>query len=92
MSVAAAEVQITGQVQGVGFRWYTTQRADSHAVTGWVRNNADGSVTVYAEGGRGAIESFLSELRSGPSSARVTDMDIDWREYTGNYNGFGIKH
>jgi acylphosphatase len=92
MKTAAANVTIEGYVQGVGFRWFAMQRAKSHNVAGWVRNNRDGSVSVYAEGDRGNVEAFLDDVRNGPASARVTNVDIDWQEYRGEHTGFTIKH
>lgn len=52
-----------GRVQGVGFRATTRGIARGFAVTGWVRNEADGSVRLEVQGDRGEIEAFLAELR-----------------------------
>ena len=43
------QLTISGQVQGVGFRWGTLQLAKQLGITGFVRNQADG--TVYVEAG-----------------------------------------
>jgi len=92
VKLAGAIVTVKGEVQGVGFRWWALKRAHLRGVTGWVRNNRDGSVTALAEGERGALDAFIDDLREGPSLAVVRAVDIDWQEYTGTYAGFDITH
>lgn len=62
---------VSGRVQGVGFRWFAVRAAERHGVGGWVRNLADGSVEVEAEGPPAAVEDFLVEIRRGPPAGRV---------------------
>ena len=53
--------QITGAVQGVGLRWRVRHAAQALGLTGWVRNNGDGSVTLELQGSEAAIDrAFLS--------------------------------
>lgn len=52
-------VRFTGRVQGVGFRMTAQAVARELGLTGWVRNEADGSVTMEAQGEAGALESCL---------------------------------
>ena len=57
-----------GRVQGVGFRATARQIADRYPLTGWVRNDPDGTVVVEAQGAPAEIELFvidLSERMSG---------------------------
>lgn len=67
--------RVTGRVQGVGFRWWTRNTADSLGVRGTVRNCPDGSVEVHAEGSEEAIEYLERRLRKGPSAARVEALE-----------------
>jgi acylphosphatase len=53
-----------GRVQGVGFRWTTHDIAQRHPVTGFVRNQPDGTVELVAQGAPAAIEAFLAEVES----------------------------
>src|SRR3954465_14191733 len=66
---------VRGRVQGVGFRWFVEREAHILGVAGWVRNNADGSVEVFAIGSREQLEGLRARLRSGPRAARVDDVD-----------------
>jgi acylphosphatase len=68
-------VAVRGRVQGVGFRWFVCQRARRLGVSGWVRNAADGSVEVVAQGRKAAIEQLLSDLGQGPPGAEVRAVD-----------------
>ncbi|UCG62626.1 MAG: acylphosphatase [Candidatus Zixiibacteriota bacterium] len=92
MSSVAAELKVRGRVQGVGYRYYCYRRALGLNLTGWARNNADGSVSARVEGERGAIEEFIKELKVGPSWASVTDVEVNWSNFTGKYKGFDISY
>ena len=70
----AIQARVTGQVQGVAFRWYTQERAQQLGVVGWVRNEVDGSVLVHAEGDDDAVDALVEWCRHGPPAARVRDL------------------
>lgn len=65
---------VVGRVQGVGFRWFAREAADSLGVTGWVRNRADGAVEAEAEGTTEALDEFERRLRTGNPNARVSEI------------------
>lgn len=66
---------VRGRVQGVGFRWFVEREAHLLALSGWVRNNADGSVEVLAQGTHDQLLGLRSRLRQGPRAARVDDVE-----------------
>ena len=68
-------VVVRGRVQGVGFRWFVRERGRALGLTGWVRNLADGSVEVAAEGEPPALERLRMSLRQGPPGADVSSVD-----------------
>ena len=55
----------TGAVQGVGFRWRARHAAQAVGATGWVRNEADGSVTMELQGSEAQIDRVLQALELG---------------------------
>ena len=74
MLTAACRVEITGVVQGVGFRPYVYNLARRHGLTGWVHNHAAG-VSLQAEGPAAALEAFLAALpNEAPPLARIETM------------------
>ncbi|MFB7717341.1 MULTISPECIES: acylphosphatase [unclassified Nocardia] len=77
-----------GQVQGVGFRWWTRSRALELGLTGYARNHRDGRVHVVAEGSRTGCETLLSLLRSGDTPGRVDLVVADWVDAQGGIIGF----
>lgn len=79
---------IHGQVQGVSFRYYCTEKARELGITGWVMNNADGTVEVVAEGIEDNLNDLEHWLHQGSPSARVEAVYITWDEATGDYHGF----
>jgi acylphosphatase len=70
------DIRVVGLVQGVFFRVSTQRSAESLGVTGTVRNDADGSVVIEAEGSDAAIERFVAWCRRGPSRARVDRLVV----------------
>ena len=70
------QARVTGRVQGVSFRWYTQQQARSLGVSGWVRNEPDGSVLLHAEGDDAAVDALVAWCRTGPSLAKVAHVSV----------------
>ncbi len=71
MSDKAVRIQVFGRVQGVGFRYFTRQRAMELGLRGRASNLADGSVEVFAVGESSDVEQLIQWLRQGPPSAAV---------------------
>jgi acylphosphatase len=82
---------ISGLVQGVGYRWFVTRKAQEYNLTGYVRNLYSGDVEVEVEGYKPMILDFARDLKVGPRSGQVTDMKIDWGEYEGRYGNFDVR-
>lgn len=74
--MAAVQARITGRVQGVAFRWHTQEEALRLGVTGWVRNEVDGSVLLHAEGDDVAVSDLVAWCHHGPPSARVSHVAV----------------
>lgn len=72
----AATIRIYGRVQGVGFRYYTDREARRLGIAGFVQNKPDGSVYIEAEGEEAAMELFIQWCRTGPTWARVREIEI----------------
>jgi acylphosphatase len=71
----AALVRITGKVQGVSFRVWTRDQAAHLGLTGWVRNEKDGSVVALIAGSDAAIKAMLERFGQGPSGASVSRVE-----------------
>ncbi len=80
---------VSGRVQGVGFRYFVMEAAQQRNLTGWVRNRFDGRVEVLAEGPYEALNELLNQLRLGPRSAFVSNVDYEWLPATGEFRRFG---
>ena len=78
---------VHGQVQGVGFRWWTRARALELGLTGRAANLADGRVEVVAEGSRQSCEQLLALLNSGGTPGRVDTVATRWSDARGE-SGF----
>ena len=84
------EAIVHGFVQGVFFRHNTRIEAARLGLTGTVRNLADGTVEVVAEGPRDRLDRLLAWLRRGPELADVERVDAEWRDATARYPDFRI--
>ncbi len=80
-----------GRVQGVGFRWHARHAADSLRLTGWVRNEYDGSVTMEIQGEEAAIDMLLQNLGSD-RYIDIRHMDIRTIPVEEGERSFRVKH
>ena len=83
---------ISGRVQGVFFRVETKRAADGFGVLGWVRNRRDGTVEALLEGDRDRAEALLGWCKEGPPYAQVSDVNVDWEAYAGEFTAFDITY
>ena len=91
--VAEARVRllVRGRVQGVGFRYAAREAASECGVAGWVRNLADGSVEIVAQGATTAVERMTGWASRGPRHAAVTGVDVDREAPDPALSGFEIR-
>ena len=88
MVKSRAHVLVSGTVQGVFFRQTTKRQAQSHGVTGWVRNLPDGRVEAVFEGEEPDVQALVNYCRHGPSYARVENFEVNYEAYKAEFNGF----
>ncbi len=79
---------VHGQVQGVGFRWWTRSQALALKLVGSARNMPDGRVEIIAEGPEDALHALLAALRNGESPGRVDKVIERWSDARGGLTGF----
>jgi acylphosphatase len=74
--MVARHLQITGRVQGVGFRYSMQHEAARLGVNGWVRNRRDGSVEALVQGSAEAIAAITEWARRGPPGGQVASLTV----------------
>ena len=84
-------IQIKGRVQGVGFRWSALREAKLRGITGFVKNQYDGSVYIEAEGSREQLLNYLEWCRRGPGAAHVKSVTADPAPLE-NYTDFTVEY
>jgi acylphosphatase len=72
----AVLVRIYGKVQRVGYRRFVLDTAQELGLTGYVKNEKDGSVTVFTQGDDAVVEKFIEMLKSPPQPAHVRSVDV----------------
>ncbi len=89
---ARVHLFIDGRVQGVFYRAFTRNVATKLGLCGWVKNLYDGRVEAVIEGERTLIEEAIQRYRVGPPGAHVSDIEVEWEEFSGKENGFEIRY
>jgi acylphosphatase len=89
-TVSRARIEVSGRVQGVGFRYHTFLKATGLGLSGFVRNQPDGSVYIEAQGEPGAVRQLIEWCHSGPTRADVSAVDYSFLQ-PGDYSSFQIR-
>jgi acylphosphatase len=87
----ARKYLISGQVQGVGFRYFAQRSAARHQVKGYVRNLEDGRVEALAQGQTNSVEAFRDDLAAGPRYSQVDEIEEIVLEPNQTYSSFRIE-
>ena len=87
---ARVSLLISGRVQGVFFRLKTKEEAGKLGLTGWVKNNGDGSVEILAEGDKDKLDELIDWCKKGPQHAQVDKVAFDWQQFNGEFKDFKI--
>ena len=87
-------IKVFGQVQGVGFRYHSRQKARELSLVGWVCNASDGTVEILAQGEKADLEKFVEWVKAGPGlSAKVERVEISFQPIRGGiYADFAIRN
>jgi len=89
--IVARKFIVRGQVQGVGFRFFTQRAAARHQVSGYVKNLPDGAVESLAQGNETAVEGFKHDITAGPIHAEVREIEELVIEPNNFYSSFRIE-
>lgn len=84
---------IRGRVQGVFFRSEAQEKASELGLSGWVKNEEDGSVSACAQGELEKVQKFVQWCRQGPEGSSVEDMDVHFSETpTEIFQSFQVRY
>lgn len=87
-----AEIHVTGIVQGVGFRPFVYNIAESLSLTGFVLNLGDAGVKIVVEGEESGIRNLIGHIENNPPSiSRIDSLTADWDKYTDSFTTFEIQ-
>lgn len=91
MTTPSLHATVTGRVQGVYFRAWVCDQAQSLDLTGWVRNLRDGTVEVLAQGTPASLEELKKRLTQGSPLSRVDAVTAKRAEDEKHYADFQIR-
>ena len=87
----ARKYLISGDVQGVGYRYFAQRSSARHQVRGYAKNLNDGRVEIWAEGNAAAVEAFRHDLAAGPTHSRVGSIEELVMDPSGRFSAFRIE-
>ena len=91
--VAHLSATVYGRVQGVYFRYFVRNVARRLGLKGYVRNLASGdAVEVQAEGEKPQVDKLLEQLKVGPPGAWIKRVEVDWSDYSGQFEDFSARY
>ena len=91
VATIARRFLISGDVQGVGYRFFAQRASARHQVFGYVKNLDDGRVEVLAEGPASNVEAFKHDLAAGPRFGFVEHVEEINVDPIGSYSSFRIE-
>jgi acylphosphatase len=91
MAAQAKQIVVHGRVQGVGFRFFVQHTGNRLGLMGNVRNCPDGTVEIVVEGSEKKIVEFIRQVETGPSHARVQNVDVVDITVQGTFGSFLIE-
>ena len=77
-----------GRVQGVGFRYFVKQQAQSQNLTGYAKNLSDGRVEFLLQGEETAVRTVILRVHKGPALSRVDDVVVEESLHSEIYSRF----
>lgn len=85
------EILVSGMVQGVFFRVTTQQKARELDVTGWVRNEPDGSVKILAQGEENSLQKLIDWCKTGSPFTKIDNVNIKRKKKRETFKNFEIE-
>jgi len=92
MYMKRVEIKVKGNVQGVFFRQTAKNMAEIWGITGWVKNEHDGTVNIVAEGDVEQLKKMVDWAKQGYSPASVHSIDEKWTEASKEFGEFSVKY
>ena len=86
------EATVSGRVQLVMYRDFSARMARRLGLTGFVKNNTDGTVSVVAQGAKEKLIQYIDYLKRGSLLSRVDTVSVSWGNAARNYSGFVIRY
>jgi acylphosphatase len=83
-------IHVHGRVQGVGYRYFTIHKAEDLGITGTVKNEPDGHVSILAQGDEDKLDRFIQSLYKGPTLAYVTKITTEEYSSDTKYKDFKV--
>lgn len=86
-------IRVSGNVQGVGFRFFTHQKALKTGLNGYVRNLVNGDVEIMLQGEDDKLNVFIEWLKTGgPRSATISSLDIQTLATNELFTTFNVRY
>jgi acylphosphatase len=88
---SGVKINVAGDVQGVGFRYFIARVANNLDLKGYAKNLYNGDVEIAAEGRKEFLEELVRKAGQGPSYASVDSIRVEWLDFMNKYHNFEIR-
>ncbi len=87
---SSVKITVTGQVQGVGYRYFISGIAREIGLLGYAKNLISGEVEIIAEGRKEFLDALIEKAASGPEGAKVKTCKVEWLDFKKKYDNFEV--
>lgn len=92
MEKSRVYVCVSGNVQGVNFRYETRKKARDLGIGGWIRNTEKGEVEMEIEGEKQDLEKIIGWIKKEPGFFKIESVEVFWKEFKDEFKVFEIKY
>jgi len=87
----AYAISVHGDVQGVSYRYFAKKEALNLDLTGWAKNEHDGTVSIFIQGDSQKAQEFVDWTKEGSPMATVENVSVNVAEPDENIKNFEVK-
>ena len=90
--IKQVKITVSGKVQGVFFRHYTSQEASKLGICGYVKNLSNGDVEIVTQGEASQVDKLIEWAKSGSPAAQVKNHQVEIMPHLDDFADFEVRY